>query len=126
MTLEQFQQSYTQHLLNEAQVLKTQQTAFKMESREDESKFAQIEGNVVDIFSKMFLISTQKAKSSEDWKLGLSEAYLAFFLKIPAPWAERLTQCELHQLNEEAHIERIKLERAAALRKAFDDLMADA
>lgn len=126
MTLEQFQKDYTQHLINEAQVLKAQQIAFKMESREDESKFAQIEGNVVDIFSKMFVISTQKAKASDDWKLSLSEAYLAFFQKIPAPWAERLTQCELHQLDEEAHIERIKLEKAAALRQVFDDLMANA
>ena len=126
MTLEEFQHNYTQLLLKEAQILKTQQTTLKIESREDESKFAQIEGNVVDIFSKMFILSTQKAKTSDDWKLGLSEAYMAFFQKIPTPWAERLVQCEQHQLEEEAHIERIKLAKAEALRKAFDDLMANA
>lgn len=126
MTLDQFEIQYKNYLSNEVTALKQIQENRKAEQRIDEAKFAQIELNVVDIFEKMFTVSLQKSKTAPDWKLALNEAYLHFFTKIPTPWAERLKQCEAHQLDDEAHIERIKLERAEKLKTDFEQLLSQA
>lgn len=124
MTFDQFKERFVSELQSEQQQLKANQLAFKAQSREDEAKFAVIEANVVDIFTKMFAISCSKTQAAPEWQGILKETYGEFFIKIPAPWSERLAQCEAFDLAEEAHIERLKLQRAETILQAFNTLMA--
>lgn len=125
MTFDQFKQHFEGKLQTEHQQLKALQLSFKAQNREDEAKFAVIEANVVDIFAKMFAISCGKAQSAPEWQSVLKDTYGEFFDKIPAPWSERLAQCEAFDLAEEAHIERLKLQRAESILNAFNTLMAE-
>lgn len=125
MTLNQFEQQYSNYLSEELNTLKDIQKQCKADSRDDEAKFAVIEANIVEIFTKMFAISIQQSKTADNWKTALSEAYTHFFVKIPTPWLEQLAKCESHQLEEEAHIERIKLARANVIREQFEAMLLE-
>lgn len=89
----------------------------------DEARFKKVEANIVDIFTQMFAISVKKIKANEPWQNALKADYLMYFNKIPGNWAENLKKCKEHNAYEEAHIEEIKIKKAASLKKAFLDAL---
>lgn len=90
---------------------------------EDDAKLCKVELNIVEIFEKMFQASVQKVEKSTDHSLSaLKEAYLGFFEKIPMNWKVELEKCEQFNNHEGAHIERLKLSQAEAMKAAFLDL----
>lgn len=88
--------------------------------------FAQIELNIVDIFSKMFEISCKKTSSVDQWAQQLKDQYLSFFVKIPSSWKINLEECKQHGLDEEVYIETLKLDKAEAIKSQFLTLLSQA
>jgi hypothetical protein len=93
------------------------------EGSNDEAILETIKANIGDIFYKMFNVSYNKScgkSESEDTELGkLSETYLAFFDKIPAPWREKMAKDKEHHMVEEYYKEKIKLETAEQIKNLF-------
>lgn len=125
MSIQQFQNEYTRFLNSEAESLKIESLQLSSESRFDEANFAKIKLNIVEIFTQMFTVSIQKSKNAPLPYIGLSEAYLAFFEKIPSSWQVNLKKCQEHQIDAEALIEILKLEMAETLKTKFITLMSD-
>ncbi len=93
------------------------------EDSEDEAVFEAIKANICDIFHKVFIVSYNKAcrdTGAADVKLAkLSEVYLDFFFKIPAPWKEKMVKDIEHGMMEECYKEQIKLEMADSIKGLF-------
>lgn len=125
-----FTTTYTNYL----SALKAEKTAaaqdYQTAQREDESKFAKIELNVVDIFEKMYAASVAKLPKStnmpkEAERLAqLKETYLGFFEKIPTAWFQNLEKCEQFDCVQEAHVERVKIAQMKALKAHFIDMIS--
>lgn len=88
-----------------------QKAALSADGRGDEARFMQIRANVYGIFRSVC------AALKGDLDL-LAERLTS----IPAAWEAALTLAEAHGETENAHIERIKLETAAAIRHYVSNL----
>lgn len=95
----------------------------RKEGSDDGAILENIKLNVCDIFFKMFNISYNKScKNSDDEKTklnNLSDTYLAFFEKIPAPWKEKMLKDKEFNMMKEYYIEEIKLDTADKMKKLF-------
>ena len=88
-------------------------TALLADQRGDEARFEQVRGNVYGIFRTVYAA------------LGHSKVLLLRRLEeISAPWAESLRQAEIHGDTDKAHIERVKLDACAEIRR-FADAMEE-
>lgn len=128
MTIQEFSAAY----LPQLEALKAQRQreleTLTKETRVDEAKFARIQLNIIDVFEKMYQASVKRAGaiSPSASPTGINEltpvfeAYLGYFEKLPMSWKENLAACERHNSHEEAHIERLKLEQADAVRALFE------
>ncbi len=98
----------------------------------DEANLEKIKFNVVDIFSKMFIVSynnvygkmkNQNIKNAvdtiEDDYEKLYHAYMVFFDKIPAPWKEKYDKDKEMGMTVECVIEELKLNTAKDIRERF-------
>lgn len=119
MNQNEFVQKFKSYLNTESERLEHQVKQLKSESREDEYKFAQIELNIVDIFSKMFEISYKKISNLDQWAQPLKEHYLSYFTRIPASWKLNLEECKQHGLDDEVYIETLKLNKAESIKHHF-------
>jgi hypothetical protein len=125
MSFENYKSQFQHYLENEKSRLIQESQQLKAECRDDEYKFLQVELNIVDIFTKMFVISCQKAASSQNWQFTLRETYLSFFDKIPVAWLENLKKCKEHGLDDEVLIESLKLQRAEAIKSMFVAMLSE-
>lgn len=83
------------------------------DGRGDEANFTQIRLNVLNIFRTTYTA------------LGCRRDLLLDRLdSIPAAWAKSLAQAMEHGADERAHVERIKLETAAAIRHFAENMEA--
>ena len=88
-------------------------TALLADQRGDEARFEQVRSNVYGIFRTVYAA------------LGHSKALLLRRLEeISAPWAGSLRQAEIHGDTDKAHIERVKLDACAEVRR-FADAMEE-
>ena len=88
-------------------------TALLADQRGDEARFEQVRSNVYGIFRTVYAA------------LGHSKALLLRRLEeISASWAESLRQAEIHGDTDKAHIERVKLDACAEVRR-FADAMEE-
>lgn len=92
----------------------------KSSFQEDEASFCKIKWNIIDIFEKMLLVSSKQVSTLNcNNPLEREEAfmrhYLGHFEKIPQAWQLNLEKCLSHGLEEEAHIERLKLDTAKVI-----------
>lgn len=117
-------QKFKSYLNSETERLEHEVKQLKSESREDEYKFAQIELNIVDIFSKMFEVSCKKTSNLDQGTQQLKETYLSFFVKIPASWKINLAECKQHGLDDEVYIETLKLDKAESIKSQFLSLLS--
>lgn len=88
----------------------------------DEAILESIKLNIIDIFSKMFNISFNKACRGGEEKAQLEklcEEYMHFFEKIPAPWRVKLVKDQEHNMMEEYYKEKLKLEMADTMKNLF-------
>ena len=90
-------------------------TALSADGRGDEASFMQIRANVYGIFRAVYTAL----------KGDLSQLQ-ARLTSIPAAWETALAEAETHNDAQKAHIERIKLETAAAIRHYVTNLQEDA
>lgn len=81
------------------------------DGRGDEAAFMQIRANVYGIFRAVYTAMK-----------GDLTALQQKLTSIPAAWEAALTEAELHNDVQKAHIERIKLETAAAIRHYVSNL----
>ena len=133
MSLIEFQNIFSAFMKAEAKTLENEALRLTAANAHDEAKFAKIQLNIVEIFTQLLNTSIEKTKNSADWSndcpqswsTPLSQTYLAFFEKIPAPWQVNLEKCQLHGLHEEAHIESLKLAMADQLKSAFEQQLQD-
>ena len=119
MTIENYKNLFLSYLETESKTLTHKSQQLKIECRDDEYKFVQVELNIIDIFTKMFAISCQKAASAQNWHIVLQETYLSFFDKIPLAWHENLRKCSEHGLEEEVMVETLKIQRAGSIKEMF-------
>ena len=82
-----------------------QKTALHADGRIDEASFMQIRANVYGIFRSVYTAMKGDLSTLQE-KL----------TSIPAAWEGALANAEAHSDTQQAHIERIKLETAAAIR----------
>lgn len=87
------------------------QSALRRDGRVDEARFMQIRANVYNIFR-------QVANAVGDNPAALQNR----LTDIPAAWESSLALAEKHDDAEKAHIERIKLETAQAIRHYVSNL----
>ena len=91
----------------------TRHAALLADRRGDEARFEQVRSNVYGIFRTVYTA------------LGHSKALLLRRLEeISAPWEESLRQAEIHGDTDKAHIERVKLDACAEVRR-FADAMEE-
>jgi len=90
-----------------------QQRALTADGRSDEASFMQIRANVYGIFRSVY-----------NALKGDLPAVLERLTSIPAAWESSLAQAERHGDIAKAHIERIKLETATAIRHYVSHLEA--
>lgn len=84
---------------------------------EDEANFYKVKWNIIDIFEKMLGVSVKHANSLSpstelEWLTIFESHYMGHFEKIPKAWQLNLEQCIQHDLAQEAHVERLKIETA--------------
>lgn len=91
----------------------TQHQSLSCDDRGDEARFMQIRANVYGIF-----------RSAYSALKGNLPALLERLASIPAAWEESLRVAEMHGDHEKAHIERIKLDTAQAIRHYVTHLEA--
>ncbi len=90
-----------------------QQQALSADGRADEARFMQIRANVYGIFRQVYI--------AMKGDLAHVKGQLT---NIPAAWEKSLQLAEAHGDHEKAHIERIKLETAQAIRHYVNHLEA--
>ena len=89
-------------------------TALLADQRGDEARFEQVRSNVYGIFRTVY------------GALGCSkEKLLQRLTEISAPWEESLRQADIHGDTDKAHIERVKLNACAEVRR-FAEAMEEA
>lgn len=87
------------------------------DDRADEAVFAKVRMNVYDIFSTIFSVAVKTA-GQEDEKV--VQFFLTRLQQIPQSWHTALANAEQHGDTEKAHIERIKLDAVAEIRKEVE------
>lgn len=125
MTIENYKIKFQNYLENERKMLAETSLKLKEDYRDDEYKFVQVELNIIDIFTKMFAISCQKAASTQNWQSVLQETYLSFFDKIPIAWHENLKKCTEYGLEEEIMVETLKIHRAESIKATFIETLPE-
>lgn len=125
MSLDNFKEKYKTFLLNQSSNLLAESHKLKEEQRDDEYKFNRVENNILEIFTQMFEISLKKVKATPTWKTELEIIYLSFFEKIPNAWHINLQNCITHGLDEEAHIETLKINSAESLKHTFKVMLGE-
>lgn len=125
MTIENYKIKFQNYLENEKKMLAEKSLILKDDYRDDEYKFVQVELNIIDIFTKMFAISCQKAASAQNWQSVLQETYLSFFDKIPMAWHENLKKCTEHGLEDEVMVETLKIQRAESIKATFIETLSE-
>lgn len=119
----QLKEEYLKDLSILVNEFKERSTRLAGEDSDDEAILETIKANIGDIFYKLFNVSYNKScKNAEDENVGLrklSETYLDFFDKIPAPWREKMAKDEEHNMVDEYYKEKIKLETAEQIKNLF-------
>ena len=87
------------------------------DDRADEAVFAKVQMNVYDIFNTIFSVAV-KTSGQDDQKV--VQFFLTRIQQIPQSWHTDLANAEQHGDTEKAHIERIKLDVVAEIKKEFE------
>ena len=87
------------------------------DDRADEAVFAKVQMNVYDIFNTIFSVAV-KTSGQDDQKI--VQFFLTRIQQIPQSWHTALANAEQHGETEKAHIERIKLDVVAEIKKEFE------
>lgn len=87
----------------------------RMDSREDESVFARIEGNVYGVFQAVFAAACGKEKTDE----AIAAFYLERMNQIPQSWHTAYEQAKAHGEADKMLIEQIKMDTAERIRNEF-------
>lgn len=87
------------------------------DDRADEAVFAKVQMNVYDIFSTIFSVAL-KTSGQDDQKV--VQFFLTRLQQIPQSWYTALANAQQHGETEKAHIERIKLDAVAEIRKEVE------
>ena len=87
------------------------------DDRADEAVFAKVRMNVYDIFNTIFSVAV-KTSGQDDQKV--VQFFLTRIQQIPQSWHTALANAEQHGETEKAHIERIKLDVVAEIKKEFE------
>ena len=111
--------SFKIELAQMKQIKQVEITQFEAENRHDEAKFSKIELNIIEIFEKMFEASYRAEGGKPEDLTSAGEQFLGFFEKIPGNWKVNLEKCITFGLEEEAHIERLKLDQADAVKALY-------
>lgn len=112
-------QPFTEKLVLMKMEKQTEITQFEEENRHDEAKFSKIELNIIEIFEKMFEASQKAGGGKKEGLTSAGEQFLGYFEKIPGSWKVNLEKCEAFGHDEEAHIERLKLAQADAVKALY-------
>lgn len=120
---EQLKSEYLNEITALMDAWKDKSARLEQEGSTDEAILERIRVNIGDIFYKMFNVSYNKAcRNTETAQVELkrlSDAYLDFFEKIPAPWKEKMAKDKEHNMMEEYYKEQIKLETVEQIKKLF-------
>lgn len=93
--------------------------ALNADDRQAEAIFVKIQLNVYDIFNTV-LSAAEKSAGDDDGKL--LEFFLTRLQQIPQNWNTALANAGQHGDVEKAHLEQIKLDAAAEIRQAFEQI----
>ena len=114
---EWLQENYINYLEERKRELKFSIEQLQKEDCADEANLNKIRLNVVDIFSKMFNLS-----SSDDSKV-VKEKYLGYFEKITTPWYANKEKALSFKKEKEVMVEEIKIKETEELKNKFNFLM---
>lgn len=87
-----------------------------LDDRADEAVFAKVQLNIYDIFNTVFSVAAQTS-GQDDQKL--VQFFLLRIHQIPQSWHIAQASAAQHGETEKAHIERIKLEAVAEIKREF-------
>ena len=134
--MEQFKSKYIEALNLEIKNLKENGNKLRLEGSVDEAKFEMIKVNIVDIFSKMFMVSynnvyvkanNQNLKSileeNIDDKEKLIKCYEFLLTNITKPWREKLEKDKQFNLVEKSMIEEVKIEQSEKIQNMFKNMI---
>ncbi|MBQ7025674.1 MAG: hypothetical protein IJN31_03630 [Peptococcaceae bacterium] len=93
------------------------------DARDDEAIFAKIQMNVYDIFRAVFAAATKTAGQDDE---KVVEFFLTKLQQIPRGWHHSLANATQHGDSSKAHIEQIKLDTAAQIKAAFEQIWEEA
>lgn len=86
------------------------------DDREDEAVFAKVQMNIYDIFSTIFSVAVKTSGQDDD---KVVQFFMTKIQQIPQSWLTAMDRAEQHGESEKAHMERIKLEAVAEIKKEF-------
>jgi len=107
-------QTYLQGKIAECQ---TKMQMLTMDDCQDEAVFAKIEGNIYEAFLAVFSAAKKIGKGDEE---ETKRFFREKLMQIPRNWEMALECAERNSENGKAHVERIKLEAANAVRMEFE------
>lgn len=88
--------------------------ALELDDRKDEAVFAKVRMNIYDIFRTVFNVAAQSDQ--------MDRFFLAKLDTIPRNWQTSMELAQQHGNDQKAHLEQIKLDTAAQIRRAFDSI----
>ncbi len=134
--MEQFKNKYIEALNIEIKDLKDNSNKLRSEGSADEAKFEMIKVNVVDIFSKMFMVAynnvyvkanNQNLKSILEQNINdkekLVKCYEFLLTNITKPWREKLEKDKKFNLVEKSVIEEVKIEQSDKIHNMFNNMI---
>lgn len=130
--MEQIKKVYIEKLNEESKNLKENAKKLRAEGYTDEAKFEIIKANVVDIFSKIFIVSynnvyvkvnNEKLKDIVESNISdkdkLIKCYERMMNTITSPWREKLEKDKKFGLVEKSIIEEIKIKESEKIEHMF-------
>lgn len=112
--------AYLEREITQCKLLEQELT---MEERRDEAVFARVRKNVLEIFQTVLNAAVKTAEGDE----GKTRDFFALKIEeIPKNWRVSLQKAEAHGDGKTAHIENVKLETAAGIKKVFERIWEEA
>lgn len=132
INMEQFKNGYIEALNFEIKNLKVNANKLKSEGSADEAKFEMIKSNIVDIYSKIFMVAYNNVfvkvnheclrsivEENTDNKDKLIKCYEFLLNKVTEPWSDKLEKDKEFNLVEETFIEEVKIQQSEKIHNMF-------
>lgn len=99
-----------------------QESKLKEDERADEALIEKIRANIADIFLTVFNVSYRQTAAAKGDAAMLIDKFNEFFVKLPSPWKESLTEAKENDDFETIYKEEAKIAMAERIQREFEKI----